>query len=67
MKIRLSVLGLFLLVGSILQAQAPRVIYSEPEKEDSRRTNFEILGKLGNNFLIYKKIISNESWLLLNN
>lgn len=54
MKIRLSVLGLFLLVGSILQAQAPRVIYSEPEKEDSRRTNFEILGKLGNSFLIYK-------------
>ena len=35
-------------------AQAPRIVYSEPEKEDSRRTNFEIIGKMNGNFLVYK-------------
>lgn len=35
-------------------AQAQRIVYSEPERDDSRRMNFEIIGKFGNNFLIYK-------------
>ncbi|MFT3933306.1 MAG: hypothetical protein QM726_06795 [Chitinophagaceae bacterium] len=39
---------------SFLKAQAPRIVYSEPEKEDSRRTNFEIIGKMNGNFLVYK-------------
>src|SRR5688500_7853355 len=46
------VLLLFILGGISLSAQ--RIVYSEPDKEDSRRMNFEVIGKMGNNFLIYK-------------
>ena len=35
-------------------SQAPRILYSEPEREDSRRTEFEVIGKVGGNFLVYK-------------
>lgn len=31
-----------------------RIVYSEPEREDNRRTNFEIIGKVGANFLVFK-------------
>jgi hypothetical protein len=47
---------LFLLFVSahIVYAQAPKIVYSEPEKEDSRRTNFEIIARMNGNFLVYK-------------
>lgn len=35
-----------------------RVIYSEPDKNDYRQTNFEIIGKVGGNILIYKNLRS---------
>ncbi len=37
-----------------VKAQAPRIVYSEPEKEDNRRTSFEIIGKMNGNFLVFK-------------
>ncbi|MGB8193526.1 MAG: hypothetical protein WCF67_16465 [Chitinophagaceae bacterium] len=33
---------------------AQRINYSEPEREDSRRTNFEIIGKVEGNYLVFK-------------
>src|SRR6478609_10326279 len=43
------------LVSSVfIFAQAPRISYTEPEREDSRRTEYEIIGKVGGNFVIYK-------------
>ena len=45
---------LLLFTANFLKAQAPQIVYTEPEKEDSRRTNFEIIGKFNGNFLIYK-------------
>jgi len=39
--------------AGLLKAQAQNTLY-RPEKEDSRRTNFEIIGKLNGNVLIYK-------------
>jgi hypothetical protein len=33
-----------------------RIVYSDPEKDDSRRMNFEIIGKVSGNFLVYKQI-----------
>ncbi len=33
---------------------AQRIVYSEPERDDTRRMNFEIIGKFGSNFLVYK-------------
>ena len=55
----LSLYGLLLLIllnSSGLHAQ--RILISEPDRENSRRINFEIIGKMGNNFLIYKSIRS---------
>ncbi|MEJ7768037.1 MAG: hypothetical protein WKF89_09510 [Chitinophagaceae bacterium] len=44
----------FLIISLTVLAQAPRILYSEPEREDSRRTEFEVIGKVGGNFLVYK-------------
>src|SRR4051794_5959486 len=51
---RAIVLFLWFFSAYIVHAQAPKIVYSEPEKEDSRRTNFEIIGKMNGNFLVYK-------------
>ena len=42
-------------------AIAQQVIYSEPDRTDVRQTNFEILGKVGGNILIYKNLRDNHS------
>jgi hypothetical protein len=34
--------------------QGPRIVYTEPEREDSRRTEFDVIGKVGGNYLVYK-------------
>src|SRR4028118_1820348 len=50
-----KVLGIVLLcccMGFTVNAQ--KITYSEPEREDSRRTEFEVIGKVGGNFLVYK-------------
>ncbi|MEO6916406.1 MAG: hypothetical protein ABI151_12820 [Chitinophagaceae bacterium] len=43
----------FFCFGSAL-AQAPKIVYTEPERDDSRRTEFEIIGRINGNFLVYK-------------
>jgi hypothetical protein len=43
-----------LLTGQFLTAQ--RIVYSEPEREDNRRINFEIIGRIDGNYLVYKNI-----------
>lgn len=44
----------FLIFSLTAWSQAPRILYSEPEREDSRRTEFEVIGRVGGNFLVYK-------------
>lgn len=39
---------------SAVSASAQRIVYSEPDKDDTRRMNFEVIGKMANNFLVYK-------------
>jgi len=39
-------------------AHAQKIVYSESDKDDNRKMNFEIIGKMGNNILIYKSIRS---------
>lgn len=46
----LSILAIFAV--STLSAQ--KITYSEPEREDNRRTNFDIIGKVGQNILVFK-------------
>ncbi len=45
-----------------LPSFSQRIVYSEYETDDTRRMNFEIAGKVGNNFLIYKSI-RNNNWI----
>jgi hypothetical protein len=59
---------LFLLLASAVSPSiSQRIIYSEPDKDDTRRMNFEIAGKINGNFLIYKNV-RNRNWIsVLNN
>ncbi|RYY39684.1 MAG: hypothetical protein EOO08_10315 [Chitinophagaceae bacterium] len=45
---------LFLTLLSALGAGAQKIVYSEPAREDNRRTTFEVIGKVGANYLVYK-------------
>lgn len=53
-----SLCSLFFLVFVLAAdpSSAQKVVYSEPERDESRRMNFEIIGKVSGNFLIYKEI-----------
>lgn len=55
---------LFVLFFTAFAAQGQRIVYSEPDKDDSRRLNFEIVGKINGNFLIYKNI-RNDNWITI--
>lgn len=43
-----------------IQVGAQKIMYSEPDKEDTRRMVFEIMGKINNHFLIYKNTRANK-------
>lgn len=43
-------------------ASSQKIVYSEPEKDDTRRMDFEIIGKINGNFLIYKNT-RNKNWI----
>jgi len=49
---KLRFLGLLLLLPMLMQAQ--RIQYTDPEQDDSRRTNFDIVGRVSGNILIFK-------------
>ncbi|MGZ5191445.1 MAG: hypothetical protein ACXWCZ_10525 [Flavisolibacter sp.] len=55
----------FALIASSVFAQ--RIVYSEPERDDSRKMNFEIIGKVSGNFLIYKNIRNKNYIAVYNN
>ncbi len=42
------------LLLACLTGSAQRIIYSEPDKDDARTLNFEIIGKLNGNVMVYK-------------
>src|SRR3954468_15519611 len=50
------ILSTIVLLLTFLNSQGQKIVYSEPEKDDSRRMNFEIIGKVAGNFLIYKEV-----------
>lgn len=45
-----------LLFLSPLLALTQKITYSSPESEDTRALDFEVIGKVGGNFLVYKNI-----------
>ncbi|HEX8460408.1 MAG TPA: hypothetical protein VF623_03225 [Segetibacter sp.] len=48
--------SLVLLLSIYTATNAQRVIYSEPDRNDYRQTEFEIIGKVNGNILIYKSL-----------
>jgi hypothetical protein len=46
-------LGLVIMCCGLL-ASSQKIVYSEPDRDDTRRMDFEIAGKIGGNFLVYK-------------
>ena len=38
----------------LISATAQKISYSEPDRDDSKKTNFDIIGKVGSNMLIFK-------------
>ena len=54
-------LTITLLNAPFAKAQVSQIVYSEPEREDGRRTNFEIIGKMNGNYLVFKNNGSNNS------
>lgn len=65
MRVLKSLLILFLFLFSVA-AQAQRIVYSEPDREDTRRMDFEIIGKVSGNFLIYKNV-RDKNWISVYN
>ena len=51
-----NVLIFFILSLFSLQAISQQITYSQPESDDTRSLDFDIIGKIGGNFLVYKNI-----------
>lgn len=45
-------------------ATAQKIVYSESDREDSRRMDFDIVGKISGNYLTYKRI-RNTAWIVV--
>ena len=64
MKFRITI---FIAAMFPLFALCQRISYSVPETEDSRTIDFEIVGKVTGNFLVYKNIRSKRAISVYNN
>ena len=64
MKFLCRFVFLLFLMALFNSVNAQRILISEPDRDDSRRMDFEIIGKMGNHYLIYKSI-RNESFICL--
>jgi hypothetical protein len=54
---------LFILLLSCISLPAQKIVYSDYEREDSRRMPFEVVGKVQGNFLVYK-YTKNRHWIV---
>jgi hypothetical protein len=59
-------LAVILLGPRLSNAQVQQILYSDPEREDGQRTNFEIIGKINGNFLIFKNNNSSNAISIYN-
>lgn len=54
MRFRKRILYLLAALALGIPATAQRIYYSEPVRDDNKRTNFDIIGKVGGNVLVFK-------------
>lgn len=64
MKIKSKILIFGILTFFCAFANAQKIIYSEPDKDDSKKVDFEIIGKIGNTIQVYKNARNNSSIVL---
>lgn len=60
----------FLAIGLLLSSNlsfGQKIVYSEPDNDDSRRITFEVIGKISGNFLVYKNNKSKSYVAVYNN
>ena len=57
----------FVFLLAVLNLSAQRIVYSEPDRDDSRSTNFEIIGRMNDHFLVYKNYRSSYNISVLDN
>src|SRR5687767_9312346 len=62
--IRRRIFLLWVLATASLSSFSQKIVYSEPDKDDTRRMNFEIAGKINGNFLVYKNV-RNRDWIVV--
>ncbi len=62
--IRRRIFLLWVLITAFLSSFSQKIVYSEPDKDDTRRMNFEIAGKINGNFLVYKNV-RNRDWIVV--
>ena len=55
---------LFILLYPCFSVSAQKIVYSDYEREDSRRMNFDVAGKISGNFLVYKNT-RNRHWIVV--
>lgn len=61
------ILMFIIAIFGITDVAGQTITYSEVEKSDTRNANFEILGKFGESFLIYKNINRRQDLTIYNN
>lgn len=66
-NLRRTTLLLATLFGLTGALRAQKIVYSEPDREDGRRIDFEIIGKISGNFLVYKSVRSDSYICVYNN
>lgn len=60
-------IAFFLLLSLPLISMAQRISYSEPTREDYRQVNFEIVGKVGGDIVVYKNHRSKNDLSIFDN
>ena len=58
MKIIKTIVPAIIFLLAVSSATAQRIFYSEPDRDDLRQLKFEVMGKYGNNYLVYKNMRS---------
>jgi len=62
-RLLLILSGVLMISGVIAQ----KIVYSEPDKDDSRRMDFDVIGKIGGNFLVYKNVHNKNTITVFDN
>lgn len=57
LRMKTFFLFLSICISSVIYAQ--KIIYSDPDRDDIKSMNFDIIGKIGNHFIVYKNVRNN--------